>query len=238
MKGQKILIGLGILIGAGYILLLVLKTSGIFFWYRNPTTANEPAIKQEKLIFASNLKEPSRADFIVFKNRYSDSIEVGGDIEKIKIKSYLSRLCALPGDIIEMKNGVLFVNGQNFDQSLILKAYYRTTVDELNKSDYNFEQLEDNTNTDSTKTIRINLDTKEMLTLKKQIKLERIIKSDTSSAFQWLSPKTNYTSDNFGPIKIPNNCYFVLGDNRHQSADSRFIGFIEKKDCTGVVINQ
>ena len=45
-----------------------------------------------------------------------------------------------------------------------------------------------------------------------------------------------WTRDNFGPIKIPKGKIFVLGDNRENSLDSRYTGFIEKKEITGVVI--
>ena len=34
-------------------------------------------------------------------------------------------------------------------------------------------------------------------------------------------------------IKIPNNYYFVMGDNRGNSIDSRIIGLINKKEITG-----
>ena len=43
---------------------------------------------------------------------------------------------------------------------------------------------------------------------------------------------SKYTSD-FGPITLDNNSYYVLGDNRTNSVDSRMIGSISKSEIIG-----
>lgn len=48
-----------------------------------------------------------------------------------------------------------------------------------------------------------------------------------------LRPKGIEARDNFGPYTVPKGKYFMMGDNRDQSYDSRYWGFVDRKEIKG-----
>jgi len=193
---------------------LVVRWTGMFQFYKIPTTANEPGYSPGDWIYVSNLSEPNLLDFVVFENE-------NGEV-------FTFRLCGKSGDLIELRNGVLHVNGKNKDAKLTLNFIYQ-----LNESDYNKLPAFDY----PYETLRVDSDTFLVLMNNKDSK-------HFPSAAPYEPPGRLHTDFpygsrllNFGPIKVPKGKVFVLGDFRNNARDSRYIGFINEDQIQGKVLN-
>lgn len=216
-----------IFIGILFVLYHLLSWTGIFTAYSNPTTSNLPNLELNSKMVASNLIEPKNGDFVCYKNqngRFGNHIRV-------------HRLCGMENDVIEIKNGTLFINEKNVDKGTDFMHFYTITESE-------FKKLKSELNPDLTfisrvgekkDSIMIPLSDNYAQKSKFEFRRRTANKKDENSVVQDIFNE-NWNLDNFGPLKIPTNKVFVLGDNRDIAEDSRFVGLIDKSDIVGTII--
>lgn len=107
------------------------------------------------------VKIPQRGDIVVFKYPLDPK------------KDFIKRVIGLPGDVVEIREKTIYINGQ-----------------------------------------RLNHDVG--------------VFSDPHTIAGNIRPR-----DNMGPITVPKGALFVMGDNRDESFDSRFWGFVPLRDVNG-----
>lgn len=71
---------------------------------------------------------------------------------------------------------------------------------------------------------------------------DRLVIKDGKIIINGIEQKESYTdgsvTEGYVDVTIPKNKYFVLGDNRDESSDSRVFGLVSQEDIVGIVINR
>lgn len=202
----------------------IAKFTGIAALYHIPTTANEPNLKSGTYIIVSNRITPTRGDFITYE---FNQPEFGNS-------DFMHRLCGVENDTIEIINGTLFVNGENFDENYNLQHAYllsKPKFEAMNNDD--IERIPIATKEGNTAYLAFVQDV-DAQTYKLAKQRYRDLKTipDQSIIAQY---GKDWNKDHFGPLVIPEGKVFVLGDNRDNSQDSRFSGLINAKAIKGVL---
>lgn len=215
-------------IGIIFSLYLFLNWTGILKVYDYQSTSNFPTLKQNSNLILTNLVEPDNGDFICYYNE-----------KNVQTKTAINRVCGTENDTVEIRNGTLFINGENFDNQLELMHFYVLSKTEYKK--VKSELKEDirfhTTNGNKKDSIMVLLPYKYALENNFDKRRNVAGKFEQNSIVQNLFNE-NWNLDNFGPLKIPENKFFVLGDNRATAKDSRFVGLIDEKHIVGTVINK
>jgi signal peptidase I len=147
------------------------------------------------------------------------------------------RLLGKSGDIVEIKNGILYLNDKNVDENMDLKHFYIINPSEFQSLlDKKLVRQEDMMFKRDEEVYIFLIDEIAVQNgLSSKIKLEPENESDKIIAETY---NEKWNQDNFGPLKIPNGKCFVIGDNRHNSEDSRYIGLINESDIIGTVVKK
>ena len=186
-------------------------------------SANLPTLRPGRFFFTSNLMKPNRFKLICYRVVTPDRGPA--------IRTH--RLCGLPGDIVEIKAGVLYVNGKNEDQRLSLMHVYK--IEQKDTFGIVYDRSQAYTIPPYADIIYAPLEDK------------YVQRSQLPCALYILPPgmrdevifqlyKKNWNRDHFGPLRVPAGKFFVLADNRENTEDSRYKGFIGQSTCEGTVL--
>lgn len=142
-------------------------------------------------IYLTKSAGPKRGDVVVFKFPNDPSID------------YIKRVVGLPGDEIEVKNKIVYINGIPLEGAEKNHPEIMNDMDDAFKG-YNFKFYEFN-----------------------KEKEKYIIQID----------KDNFYKLNSAKVKVPLDSYFMMGDNRDYSYDSRGWGFVPFKNIKGKAVS-
>ena len=156
-------------------------------------------------------REIQRGDIIVFKypgNRVHPERDSSRGIVKYQL-NYVKRVIGLPGETVEFKNNQVFINGQLLPEHRII-------------GDADDDQSA--------------LETRE-IEEKQPDQMWDVYYSEESMKFARSGRGVGRSGYEFGvegkPMEVPPNQFFVMGDSRDNSEDSRYWGFVPRELIIG-----
>jgi len=219
---KKTIIRIVVVLAVVIVLWIIMRRTGALQWYAVATGSNEPTYHIGDVFFTSRLKAPKRLDFISFY--YNDPNHKWSGIR-------VYRLLGITGDKVEIRNGTVYVNDSNMDAHLHLKHLYFVSKNKANNIDMpNVDIVNSN---DST--IMFFMNDSDAV---KAPAISRYLPLKYKDEYIMAMYHKDWTADNFGPVTVPANSYFLLGDNRNNALDSRYIGFVSKDDFVGTVLRK
>jgi len=184
-----------------FILLMLVFRSAAADWMVVPTGSMNPTIVEGDRILVNKAAYGIRIPFTTAHiTRGSDPQR--GDIATFTSpadgKNLVKRVIGIPGDIIEMRDDRLFVNGRALN--------YRAVDDPADAS---------------------------LLSTTRAKKHGYLRETLGGKAHSIMLLSERYAMRSFGPVTVPADHYFMMGDNRDDSFDSRYIGFVPRGNILG-----
>jgi signal peptidase I len=174
--------------------------SSLADWNDVPTGSMKPTILEGDRVYVNKLaydlkvpfttwhvaqwSNPERGDIVVFFSPYDG-------------KRLVKRVVGLPGEVLELRNNQLIINGKVVEYQAISEERLRD-VAASDRASHLFA-IEDLSG-----------------------------KPHAVAAFPGVPAKRE-----FGPYRVPEGHYFMMGDNRDDSFDSRYYGPVERKRIVG-----
>ncbi len=173
------------------------------------------------------IREPRRNDIVNFDYPgFRDEVESSSKVQ------YLKRCVGQPGDIIEIKNKILFVNGTEFPKPKGLQ--YMRRVDSLKRPNPEIFPKGSGWNEDNYGPLRIPAKG-DVITLSKEnfYWWDTFIKREHHKIVMGSDGKIQIDGKEMNQYTVQENYYFMMGDNRDNSLDSRFWGFVPRENIVG-----